>query len=430
MPLVLLALALTPLPILADGFSSIVDDGRVKFSLNYPPEVKIGSCFTLRFQTTILGTIDIDKLKLTVTYVSEVGSQTLLSDTIISTTTSFSPGDTIQKVYIVCVPSRVVGDPVIVASLFSNYTRSAVAEPLTHNWLVAVARQSTYDEVLRDLNEAMNTINNLRSTIDSLRAEVTFLRDRVDALNREVAKLEALLGISQEAYNKLRGEYENLSDEFKSLNEKYLKTLGDLQNLQTRYEELRRENEALSKTYQQLLEDYNSLSDDFKSLQASYSQLQTIYGELRNRHESATIQIGQLQQQLDDARRSYDILQLSYNSLSQENILNRNIAYAQAAGLIALGSVAVTAYIARRRKGQLEPHLASPPPPPPPPPTTSENKPAVSTIGSGGARVQKVLSGRRVTIPSEYAATLGLQEGATISVKVVDGALVVKPYRG
>jgi predicted nuclease with TOPRIM domain len=427
---ILLSLALLPLSVSADGFSSIVDNGRVKFSLHYPPEVRIGSCFTTTFQTTVLGSIDIVKLRLTITFVSEAGSQTILTDTIISSTTSFSPGDTINKVYSVCVPQRAVRDPVIVAALFSNYTRSSAAEPLTHNWLIAVARDRTYDEILRDLNEARDTINSLQSTINSLRAEISSLRERTDTLNRELARLETLLATSQDAYSRLKSDYDKLTVEYQALNEKYLRTLGDLQALQSRYDELSRENSALYDRYQQLLSDYNSLSSDFTSLKASYSQLQTIYSELRSRHDAATMQIGQLQQQLDDTRRSYDLLQLSYNSLSQENILNRNIAYAQAAGLVAVGSVAATAYLVRRRqRSYSEAGKTVTPPPPPPPPPTPEPGPAVPTVAEGGPRVQKILAGRRVTIPSEYAKLLELREGGSITVEVRDGSLVIKPLR-
>ncbi len=428
---ILIALAILPLPVSADGFSSIVDDGRVKFSLHYPPEVKIGSCFTITFQTTVLGSIDIVRLRLTILFVSEAGSQTILSDTIISSPRSFSAGDIINKVYSVCVPRRVVVDPVVVAELFANYTRSSVAEPLKHNWLIAVARDRTYDEVVRELNEARATINSLQSTIGSLRAEISSLRERVESLSREVARLETMLAGSQQSYDKLKSDYDKLTAEYQALNEKYLRTQGDLQALQAEYDELRRENNALSDRYQLLLTDYNSLSSDFTALKASYAQLQTIYNELRSRHDAATMQIGQLQQQLDDAKRSYDLLQLSYNSLSQENILNRNIAYAQAAGLIAVGSVAATAYLMRRRGvktlGGGEKTLPPAPPPPPPPEPALQ---AVPTIGGGGGKVQKVLSGRRVTIPSEYASLLGLDQGDSVSVEVRDDSLVIKPYKG
>ncbi|MEM4417633.1 MAG: AbrB/MazE/SpoVT family DNA-binding domain-containing protein [Nitrososphaerota archaeon] len=415
----------------ADGYSSIVDNGRIKFSLHYPVEVKIGSCFTLTFQTTIMDSIDIVRLKLTVTYVSDAGSATILSDTIISSTTSFTSGDTINKVYSICVPRTVARDPVVVASLFANYTRDGGAEPLTHNWMLAVARERTYDELVRELAEARSSINSLQAEVNNLRSEASALRSRAESLSREIARLEALLSVSEQDYRELQTRFERLDTEFKALNERYLRTLGDLQNLQARYDELGRENQALSANYERLLESFNSLSDDFKALQASYSQLNTVYQELRDRHEAAKQQIGMLQQQLDDTRRSYDLLQLSYSSLSQENTMNRNLALAQALGLAGISSAAASIFLTRRRVRQKPSTTPSLPPPPPPPPgqPSQEQAPATSTVGSGNGRVQRVLAGRRVTIPAEYAARLGLKEGESISVEVVDDSLVIRPVK-
>jgi AbrB family looped-hinge helix DNA binding protein len=406
-----------------------VDDGRIKFSLSYPAEVKIGSCFTLRFQTTILDSIDIEKLRLTVTYINDAGSTTILSDTIISSTASFTAGDTIVKVYSICVPRTAVRDPVVVASLFANYTRDGGAEPLTHNWLLAVARDRTYDELVRELADARSSINSLQSEVNNLRAEAVALRDRIDSLNRELARLETLLAASKENYDELQGRYERLDAEFKALNERYLRTLGDLQNLQARYDELSRENKALSDNYDKLLESFNSLSDDFKALQASYSQLNTTYQELRDRHEAAKQQIGVLQQQLDDARRSYDLLQLSYNSLSQENIMTRNLALAQALGLVGISSAAASIFLTRRRVRQPPGPAPIPTPTPPPPSSQQAQAPPTPTMGAGNGKVQKILAGRRVTIPSEYAAKLGLREGGSISVEVIDDSIVIRPVK-
>jgi hypothetical protein len=53
---------------LGEGFSSFTDDGRLKITLYYPAEVKSGTCFTLVFQTTFLGSVTVDRLRLTVTY--------------------------------------------------------------------------------------------------------------------------------------------------------------------------------------------------------------------------------------------------------------------------------------------------------------------------------------------------------------------------
>ncbi|GBC69321.1 Chromosome partition protein Smc [archaeon HR01] len=424
-------LALLPLAAYADGYSSIVDNGRIKFSLHYPAEVKIGSCFTLTFQTTIMDSINIERLKLTVTYVSDAGSTNILSDTIISSTTSFTAGDTINKAYSICVPRTAARDPVVVASLFANYTRDGGAEPLTHNWMLAVARERTYDELVRELAEARSSINSLQTEVNNLRAEATALRGRVDSLGREIARLETLLAVSEQDYDELKARYENLDTEFKALNERYLRTLGDLQNLQARYDELGRENQALSANYDKLLESFNSLSDDFKALQASYSQLNTVYQELRDRHEAAKQQIGMLQQQLDDTRKSYDLLQLSYSSLSQENAMTRNLALAQALGLAGISSAAASIFLTKRRGRQKPSTTPSLPPPPPPPPgqPSQGQTPATPTVGAGNGRVQRVLAGRRVTIPAEYAARLGLKEGESISVEVVDDSLVIRPVK-
>ncbi|HDD39769.1 MAG TPA: AbrB/MazE/SpoVT family DNA-binding domain-containing protein [Nitrososphaeria archaeon] len=49
--------------------------------------------------------------------------------------------------------------------------------------------------------------------------------------------------------------------------------------------------------------------------------------------------------------------------------------------------------------------------------------------GNGEKRVQKVLSGRRVTIPSEVASELGLKEGDQVEVDYGNGAIIIKPVK-
>jgi hypothetical protein len=161
---------------LGEGFSSLTDDGRLKITLYYPAEVKSGTCFTLVFQTTFLGSVTVDRLRLTVTYVSGSGSTTLLTDTPVSTLTGFVAGNVISKTYSVCLPSAVSRDPVVSATVYANYTRETLFQPLTHSWHLSIVRSRTYDEVASSLAQAESLINSLRQTIEGLRNEINTLK--------------------------------------------------------------------------------------------------------------------------------------------------------------------------------------------------------------------------------------------------------------
>uniref|UniRef100_A0A7J3VTZ8 Uncharacterized protein n=1 Tax=Caldiarchaeum subterraneum TaxID=311458 RepID=A0A7J3VTZ8_CALS0 len=365
--LVLAALLLIPSTVGADGYSSIVDNGRIKISLSYPAEVKIGSCFPLVLQTTFLGSVSVQRLRLTVVYVSEAGSTTLLNDVIISSLTSFSPGNVVSKTYSVCVPSAVRRDPLVSAVVFVNYSRGMVFEPLTHEWMLAVVRDRTYPELLNELANAERSLSSLRRAVEELQSQVSSLRSRLEDLLRENVRLSTSLEEARREYGRLEDRYEALSIDYKALNERYVNVLGDLRALQTLYESLLKENTGLNENYRSLLSDYRNLTREFTALQASFTQLQVLYNSLSDRHDGARQQIGYLQSELEAARASLRDIQLQYAVLTGENSLHRNLAYAQAFVLVVVATGMASVFVSRRiRKNR--PHFQALPPPPPPPP--------------------------------------------------------------
>jgi len=432
--LVIALLALAP-GAWAGAFSVIVDDSRIKFSLSYPPEVEIGSCFQLEFEATALGDITIDVIKLTLVYQTNGGTSTLLS-TVIVEDESVSSGWFVHKVFSVCVPRTARADPFIRGILYANYSRSSV-EPLTHEWFLAVARTDTYDEVLDELENAEETISSLQSQVTSLQGQIASLQSQLNAANSQIATLTNNLTASRAAFDSLQTRYSELSADFKELDERYKQTLAELMVLQTRYQELRSRDEALAGNYEKLLGDYRKLTEDYAALKSSFTQLQELYTGLSSRHEAALQQIGELQSQLRRAQQDYGMLQVSYSSLSEENLLTRNVAYAQAAGLVGLGAFA---YLWSRKKPKTRPAAEKPPTPTPateggqppatPPPPAQTTAPPIITEppppSNGSVRTQKMLSGRRVTIPSEFASKLGLAEGDAVVVELKNNEVVMK----
>ncbi|MCS6769870.1 MAG: hypothetical protein NZ570_05485 [Candidatus Caldarchaeum sp.] len=365
----LVGLLLAPAVAQGDGFSSIIDGGRIKISLSYPAEVKLGTCFSLQFQATFLSSVAVERMRLTVQYVSEAGTVTILSDTIVGSITSFPSGTIISKTYSVCVPAAVRRDPLVVAVFYANYSRGAMFEPLTHNWMLAVVRDRTYQEVLNQLADAENRLASLRRTVEELQSQVNTLRTQLEQALRESTRLSTSLEEARREYGRLEARYQTLSNEYKALNDRYTNTLGELRALQALYESLQRENRALSENYRSLLSDYRNLTREFTALQASYSQLQTLYENLSNRHDAARQQIGVLQSQLDETKASLQDLRLQYVSLSGENALHRNLAYVQAFILVGVAAWLASLAVSRRlRKSRVNMHALPPPPPPPPEP--------------------------------------------------------------
>jgi|GEM_PF-918593 len=360
--------------VLADGFSSFTDDGRLKITLSYPAEVKSGTCFTIVFQTTFLGSVTVERLRLTVTYVSGSGSVNLLTDTFVSALTAFSSGDVISRTYSLCVPSAYSGDPVVKATVYANYTRETLFQPMTHSWHLAVVRGKTYDEIVSSLAQAESLIQSLRRTIDELRTQINTLSNQLDNALRENTALSTRLDEARKENARLEQKYANLTAEYRALSERYTAVVGDLRSLEALYQSLRSEHTALSESYRQLLNDYRNLTADYTSLQGRYTQLQGLYQDLSKRHEDARQQIGFLQSQLDETRASLQNLLQQYSFLSGENSLHRSIAYAQGLALVGVASALATVAVTRKgKKHATQQTPALPPPPPPPPEEASKN---------------------------------------------------------
>jgi len=443
-------LLLTILPTgYAQGFSSMLDDEILKFSLSYPAEVRIGSCFQLVFEVTALkDNVGIDEIRLTVIFVHDSTSTTLL-DKVIASDTTLKKDKDIFSIFSICVPRRVAADPSIFAVLFANYTRDGSDyKPLTNRWLLAIAREKTYDQLAAELDNARRTIRDLRITVAELRDEIDRLRREIHRLENmledarlEIARLEEELSNADDRYQQLKQDYEKLSGEYEELSLLYAETTAELKALQESYDRLSGEKDALARDYNNLLRDYRSLTEDYTALQASYNLLKETYDNLSKRHESAVKQIGQLQSQLDDAKQEYRMLLMNYESLNRENALTRSIAFMQAFVLVAVAAIVSAAYYLRRRRtpeaGQQPPQPAEAPKPPATPPSTSVDQAQAEQPGQdqpqqqqeeSGKRVQRMLSGRRVTVPSDFVSRLGLREGDQLLVEVKEDYVVIRPF--
>ena len=452
-------LLLAAYPVNAQGFSSVIDDSNLRVSVSYPPEVKIGTCFQLVVEATALvSNVDIDDLRITVKYITGSTPQILLDVLVVDNVNDFT---STSQIYLVCVPTTSATDPTIVAELRAIYTVAGSPKNLNNNWFLAVARQKTYVEVATELQNALDTIdmlndqiNSLNNQINSLRAqvnrlqalldeandEINILRTRLQHANARIAELEAQLQARIGQYNQLKQQYDKLTKEFEELNRQYRQALENLASLQTKYEDLRARHEQLNQNYNKLLEDYRRLTNDYAALQSSYQLLSENYENLKERHDAALKQVGQLQSQLETAKQDYQALLMNYNSLKNENQLTRSIVFAQAAGLVGIAAAASTLYYLRRRRGTggqaVQPSAEGQSANSPAEATQAEGEksgeyagsnPEESQANSSDVRVQKILSGRRITVPSNFLTRLGLHEGDRLMVEVREDHVVIRP---
>jgi len=122
------------------------------------------------------------------------------------------------------------------------------------------------------------------------------------------------------------------------------------------------------------------------------------------------------------------------NALRERNVFS-NIVIAQAIGLGGLGAL----YLFERKRARRSPSPATPSVHVPeggsgePPSSEVSSAPAQSELQSqengNGGMVQKVISGRRITIPKKVAELLGVDVGDQVELGVIGDALMVRKLR-
>ena len=214
----------------------------------------------------------------------------------------------------------------------------------------------------------------------------------------------------EKSYQDLTNQYKELDQRYEDLRDKHQQTLLDLERLRAKYDLLSRDYGRLDENYRNLLKDYENTLADLKTYRSMYQELKTRYGDLESRYHDALAEGASLRQRVADLESRYGDLSRTYQSLLGENILAKNVIFAQAAAVAA--GVGIYLFVSRRFLGR----------------AGGKPESANSNSNEGNSkRVQKILSGRRVTIPRDVAERLGLKEGDKVEICFGDGHMIVKP---
>ncbi|MEN3047535.1 MAG: AbrB/MazE/SpoVT family DNA-binding domain-containing protein [Candidatus Caldarchaeales archaeon] len=427
------ALALSLNPAEASNFISSVHDDRLTVTLTYPAEVKRGTCFQVRVEA--FAHEPLSKLNLTVRLELRSGATVigLLSAPVV-TLWSGSPGPVVNTHVGACVAtSHPTG--VIVSKVEFEYLHSGSEFNLTNLFQMAFVRDRTYEELaallgsatsevdsLRNaLNEAMRTIGSLTEEVRRLRSELERSRAEVAALQREKSELENRLNALNALYEGLRREYESL----RMNHERLLRDHAALQNAEA---SLRRSYEELVKAHRDLQGDFATLQEAYAKLREEHSTLRALHEDLRTRHErlgaayeESVRTAGSLRGALEEKARQVDVLTAMLEGALRERAIFSNIVIGQALGLGGLGAL----YLLERRRvkrgasGQASATgngAATPLPP--------ENG---NGNGDSESLIQRVISGRRITIPKPIAERLGIKVGDLVELSLANGHVSVRP---
>jgi len=423
-------------PVYADGFNTVVEDTRIRLRLDYPPEVKAGSCFSITSDIVVLG--DLAGLKVTIKIVQQGDSGgTVILDTKLLDELSVSAGFEHLRTLNLCLPSS-SSNPFLEANITATYTAGDTSYKTKSVLFMSIVRSKTYSELSAELSSANAWINFLRDEIKRLEGEVRRLSDEVSSLKARLesaesmandlrSKYQDLLGKHTELsakYSELVSNYKSLKESFDSLNERYLSLLMDYGSLKGTYESLRASFETLQSSYEELRKDYGDVSRKLSSLQSLYSDLSSRHEELKKSYEESIKTIGSLQGALREREREAALLRANLEGAVSESSLAKSLAAAQAAGIALLGAYT---YMRRRTKKSVETRRdEGKQGNPNPAPSEGEGPDNPGNPGSVDARIQRVLSGRRITIPSDIAERMGLRIGDAVSVSLLKDYLAVK----
>ncbi len=427
-------------PANGEAYTAILQDENLRISLYYPPEVKINSCYNFRFEAQAFESLTIGEIRLKVKMYRNGVTETL-HDSILVDDTAVGSGWTFSKNIVVCIPTPRRPDPFLEAEIYASYTLdSGDTKTLSTEWYMSTVRTKTYDELLSELDETKKKIKYLEGRVRDLEDDIEELEERLSNMSRsynelltDYKALQKSFQRLQDDYGSLQQKYIGLQDEYKNLSEEYRKLLIDYEKLRTLYEKLIDENKQLQSNYNSLREDYISLTKEYYSLQGVHQDLTERYNDLTSRYELNIETIGQLQSTINSLEKTIrekdekiNELNLIYSSTASENTLTKSILYAQTAAVVGVGAGIYIMSLRRRKAAQPSTGFSSQPlvPPPPTAPLKEEMK------NSGNGRVQKILSGRRITLPRDALEKLNINEGGKVVVEVYDDYVKIMPVKG
>ena len=411
--LAILVMSIASVGVSAYGYSVFEDD--IELRIDYPVEMKIGTCSTVTFWMKASQNLTDLLVVLTIYYHSDSSANPLYSDTIISEG-SVEAGWTKSKSIQICIPRAAPKDPYVRAQLEISYELNGTDKELRYEWYMSVVRSKTYDELESEIADLKNTIKDLENQIESLQSEldekIESLQNLQDCYEELLTNYSSLLEKYRQlksSFNALSEEHQQLEDEYQSLKDSHHATLVDLEKLKTKYELLTKDYGDLEEKYGSLLKDYETTLAELKSYKSLYFDLKSRHESLQSRHNELIAEVSSLRQRLSDLEEDYGALSKIYEATLGENNLTKNVLFAQTAAVAAgLGAYAIMYKRYGRRRSE---SLESP------------------KEGNGEKKVQKVLSGRRITIPSEVAAKLGLKEGDQVEVDYGNGEIIVRPVK-
>jgi predicted nuclease with TOPRIM domain len=436
-------------------FNSLIDDGKLAVTLNYPSEVKRGTCFNVRVEVNALTMMSDLNVTLVIELRSGPSVYVLFTGKVVNDW-SGGPGPVTNSIVGACVTSSHPTGVIVLRTSIEYYFGPSKLT-LDSSFLMGLARDTTYDELAALYSAAQNEISRLRSAVDDLRREAERLRARISELMSEVSALNVRLDALRERYERLQSDYASLLSRYQDLLSRYQELQQKHAKLQEDYENLTRQHEALRATHSELRKAYDALQKELEKLRAEYAELQKQhasltalhedlkrrYAQLDSAHQEAVRQIGSLTGALEERKRQMDsLMAMLDNALKERNVFS-NIVIAQAVGLGGLGAL----YLIERRRFRRSVPSAAPSVQAPEggsggPSATEANSPSLQSAegaqfqtelqsqenGNGGL-VQKVISGRRITIPKKLAELLGVDVGDQVELGVIGDALMVRKYR-
>ena len=429
-------------------FNSLIDDGKLAVTLNYPSEVKRGTCFNVRVEVNALTAMSDLNVTLVIELRSGPSVYVLFTGKVVDDW-SGGPGPVTNNIVGACVTSS-HPTGVIVLRTSIEYHLGPSKLTLDSSFLMGLARDTTYDELAALYSAAQNEISRLRSAVDDLRREAERLRARISELMSEVSALNARLDALRERYDRLQSDYASLLSRYQELQQSYAKLQEDYENLTRQHEALRATNSELRKAYDALQKELEKLRAEYAELQKQHASLTALHEDLKRRyaqldsaHQEAVRQIGSLTGALEERGRQMDALMAMLDNALRERNVFSNIVIAQALGLGGLGAL----YLIERRRFRRSGSSAAPSVKVPEggsggPSANGANSPGLQSAqgaqsqtelqsqenGNGGL-IQKVISGRRITIPKKLAELLGVDVGDQVELGVIGDALMVRKYR-
>ncbi len=390
----------------------MVEDANLKISLNYPSEVRARSCFTVRFQASAFTDMTIDHIKLKIIYFYDSAS-TVIYNALLVDDLAVAAGWVETRTINICLPDEVRRDPFLEARIEARYIIDSETRELSNEWFMAPVRDPTYNELRSRLDEARRRIRSLENQIEDLLGEIDNLMTRLDTLQAQLGNLAQAHESLSRSYENLQERYNALQQDYQALNEEYRSLLAEYEALRARFEDLSKTYGELSQDYQGLLRDHQETVGELRKLNEVYGELKAKYDGLREKHDAALTTIGslenkvkELESQLAEKEAENMELRAMYNSALNEGNIARSILYAQSAAVAGIGAGVLL--LTRRRRGRVERQAEN----------HSEN---------GNGRTQRILSGRRVTLPKEAMEKLGLKEGGRVIVQVLDDSVKITP---